>query len=71
MNDEELKRYINEINFKIDKILECLYGDGDPRNSMTDRLSIVEHDVKMIKRIGIFISAIFSTLLGLRKYLPF
>lgn len=48
-------------------IKECLYGDGNPGRGLTDRLSVLENQLKWIMRLGFGIIAVLLAMLGVKE----
>jgi len=65
MDDERLKN----IERLVMAIHECLYGNSNPGEGLTDRVSKIEVQVKWGLRLGGAIIVVLVTLLGLKEIL--
>ena len=67
--ERELKARLDSIDKTTQRIHACLYGNGNPGNGLTDRLSAMEERLKWLVRIGAGLIATLISVFGADKVL--
>lgn len=67
--DKDLSSKLDHIDKLTQQIHACLYGNGNPGNGLTDRVTAMEERLKWLTRVGVGLIATLASLFGADKIL--